>query len=341
MHGIWLTLARPANGDCTPQPLHWRCPQKPFCATDSNLQCRLSPGCTTAPNGPRGLPRVQILCNDNAKLSYESVEWERHVSVQITLRTDHVHREWAANYRGTQNELFARVSFDWILARLSLQAGATVLDAGCGNARHSLRLARTGLKVTAVDFSDFAAQDARARVSASDVAGLITVEQADLTRLSLADARFDAVFCMGVLMHIPDIEAALTHVVRVVKPGGFLVLSETSMYGFDQLLRRFVYRVRPSPRLKILRARGALDMWSETTVGPLLTRTHHIPQLVQRLNEHGMTLVERRAGEFTEFYRRINAQWANRAVHAFNRLWFRWIGFAPMATGQLLLFRKR
>lgn len=263
------------------------------------------------------------------------------MNVQSTLRTDHVHKQWAANYRGSENELFARMCFDWILVRLSLPSGATVLDAGCGDARHSLRLARAGLEVTAVDFSDFAAQDARARVDASGMADHVTVEQADLTELHLADARFDAVFCMGVLMHIPDMEAALTHIARVLRSGGFLVLSETSMHGFDQLLRRFLHGARLTPQLKFLPVDGALEMWSETMVGPLLTRTHHVPSLVQRLREHGMILVERRAGEFTEFYRRARPQWAKRAVHAFNRFWFRSISFAPMATGQVLIFRKR
>lgn len=265
---------------------------------------------------------------------------EMDVDVKGTLRDDHVHKGWSESYRGAENERFDRISFDWQLRCLQLPAGAEVLDAGCGDARHSLRLARAGLRVTAVDFSDFAVQDAREQIEHAGQADRVSVQQADITALEFPDAQFDAVFCIGVLMHIPDMEAALTHMARVLRPGGFLVLSESSMHGFDVLLIRARHYLRPGADLRIERADGALHLWSRTETGPLLTRTHHIPRLVQRLVERNLTLVKRGSGEFTEFYHRLRPTWAQNAVHAFNRFWFRWVRIAPLATGQVLIFRK-
>lgn len=262
------------------------------------------------------------------------------MNIERTLHGGRVHKEWAASYRTAENEIFGRMLFEWMLARIAVPAGASVLDAGCGDARHSLRLARAGLNVTAVDFSDFAAQDARERIEAAGMAASVTVEQADLTQLNFADGKFDAVFCIGVLMHIPNMEAALNHLSRVVRPGGYLVLSESSAYGFDMVLRRVRYSLYPNQKLKIKSADGAVAMWFDAEEGQLLTRTHLVPRLVERLHARGMALVERRAGEFTEFYRLVGPRWAKRAIHGFNRFWFRRIGFAPLATGQVLIFQK-
>jgi 2-polyprenyl-3-methyl-5-hydroxy-6-metoxy-1,4-benzoquinol methylase len=261
--------------------------------------------------------------------------------VQNTLRGAQVHKAWMDSYRQAENEKFDRMAFDWVLGQVKLPHGAMVLDAGCGDARHSLRLAAAGLNVMAIDSSDFAVDDARDRLETAGAASRITLQQADLTNLNLPGSQFDAVFCMGVLMHIPDMDAALRHMSRVIKPGGHLILSESSMSGFDNTLRRILYALKPSPALRLQRNDGAMEFWSKTEAGELLTRTHEISALISRLARLDMSLATRRPAEFTEFYRRAGSGAMYRAVHAFNRFWFRSVGFAAPSTGQLLIFRKR
>ena len=51
------------------------------------------------------------------------------------------------------------------------------------------------------------------------------VRNEDLTRLSFPDRSFDHVISLDVLEHVPDYQAALGEILRVLKPGGWLLLS--------------------------------------------------------------------------------------------------------------------
>jgi SAM-dependent methyltransferase len=48
---------------------------------------------------------------------------------------------------------------------------------------------------------------------------------ADLQRTGLPDAQYDSVFCAQVLQHLPEPEAALREIARMLKPGGKAILS--------------------------------------------------------------------------------------------------------------------
>ena len=53
----------------------------------------------------------------------------------------------------------------------------------------------------------------------------IEIAQADLNFLPFSDAFFDLVFSDGVLIHVPDIKAAISSLVAKLKPGGLLLLA--------------------------------------------------------------------------------------------------------------------
>lgn len=98
------------------------------------------------------------------------------------------------------------------------------LDAGCGAGTCSVTLADMAAKVTAIDISKASLQAA-----ADLAAGLrktnIDFRHGDLLELPFADDAFDLVWCWGVIHHTTDPGKALGELVRVLRPGGELVLA--------------------------------------------------------------------------------------------------------------------
>jgi len=100
--------------------------------------------------------------------------------------------------------------------------GREVLDVACGAGYGSALLARRAAKVTGADISPAAIEHARSRYV--DIANLV-FRQADCAALPFADASFDVVVSFETLEHIAAQEAFLDEVERVLRPGGFVVLS--------------------------------------------------------------------------------------------------------------------
>jgi SAM-dependent methyltransferase len=98
--------------------------------------------------------------------------------------------------------------------------GKLVLDAGCGGGRYARIAARHGARVVGVDLSAAVEKAASLCTGWPDV----TIVQADLLGLPLAEAGFDVVFSIGVLHHSPDPRRAFAQVAARVKPGGCLAV---------------------------------------------------------------------------------------------------------------------
>lgn len=115
--------------------------------------------------------------------------------------------------------------------RLDLRAGHRVLDMGCGGGRHAFEMMRRGATVVALDRDFEELEDVRATSGAMHEAGELPdgepggPVQGDALHLPFPDGSFDRIVTSEVLEHIPDDEAAMAELVRVLRPGGRIAVT--------------------------------------------------------------------------------------------------------------------
>jgi ubiquinone/menaquinone biosynthesis C-methylase UbiE len=116
-----------------------------------------------------------------------------------------------------------RLAWDRILDLLLAGRGVLdALDVGCGTGFLALELAGRGHRVTGVDFAPAMLAEARRKAAASGLS--IRFEEADAERLPFAAGSFDLAISRHLLWTLPHPEAAIDEWIRVVRPGGRLVI---------------------------------------------------------------------------------------------------------------------
>jgi SAM-dependent methyltransferase len=118
--------------------------------------------------------------------------------------------------------------------------GAAVLDYCCGNGLDSIYLAKLGARhVHGIDISDTSIRNCRELARAEGVADRTSFDVMDAEALTFADSSFDLVTEYGVLHHL-DLDRSMAELVRVLKPGGHFLGTET--LGHNALIRWYRQR---------------------------------------------------------------------------------------------------
>ncbi|MDA5286562.1 methyltransferase domain-containing protein [Streptomyces sp. Isolate_45] len=161
-----------------------------------------------------------------------------------------------------------------------LRPGDRVLDAGCGTGR-ALPPLREAVgpsgTVLGVDLTE--EMLAAARQAGRGGAGALL--RADVARLPLRDGALDAVFAAGLIAHLPDPEANLRELARVVRPGGRLALFHP--IGRAALAARHGRSLTPD------------DLRAEHNLGPLLSGSGWDMTRYADEDHRFLVLAERRA----------------------------------------------
>lgn len=130
------------------------------------------------------------------------------------------YRPWAGRYDQPGNRL---IDLEQPIVREILDGlpCGTALDAACGTGRHTRYLAALGHTVIGVDSSPDMLAVARAKMPGGDF------REGDLHQLPVPDKHADLVVCALALTHIPELAPVLAEFVRVLRPGGHLVISDS------------------------------------------------------------------------------------------------------------------
>jgi ubiquinone/menaquinone biosynthesis C-methylase UbiE len=269
-----------------------------------------------------------------------TVNAETRREPKSTLQEMEVHASWMKNFRTKENDRFFGMAFDYVASLFGDPAGPPVLDAGCGSGTKSLQLAKRGFKVRAADFSGAILEQGRAAAAAAGVADRIEFSQEDLTALTLPSQSVHRALCWGVVMHVPDVQKALSELSRVIAPGGILVMSEGNFRSVQASVLRWLKALLRRERAEIIRTPAGIEFWENTSNGKLMTRRADIPWYIAEFERHGLKLIERRAGQFTEIYTVVPWKPVRALIHAFNNFWFRFIRWGGPSFGNIMVLQR-
>jgi ubiquinone/menaquinone biosynthesis C-methylase UbiE len=153
-----------------------------------------------------------------------------------------------------------------LLDKLGLPLGAPVLEVGCGPGFMTLALAQRGYCVQAVDAAAKMASLTRKLISRSGFADRVTVSTAEFEALPFPSDSFDLLVALGVLPWLASVDRALQEIVRVLRPGAYLIANVDNPWRLSLLLD-------PVTRLRMFAGQALRAVGLRKGV-PALTRLH-------------------------------------------------------------------
>ena len=147
----------------------------------------------------------------------------------------------------SSKDYFDRVAQDWddmrenffsdevrviALSTASVQKGKIAADIGAGTGFISEGLIQEGLQVIAVDQSEAILKEMKRKF-----AGIETIDYrvGQAQNLPISDATVDYAFANMYLHHVESPPKAIKEMVRILKPGGKLVITDLDEHAFDFL----------------------------------------------------------------------------------------------------------
>jgi ubiquinone/menaquinone biosynthesis C-methylase UbiE len=140
---------------------------------------------------------------------------------------DQVAGQWDA----MRTAFFSETVREKAYALAGVQAGMLAADIGAGSGFITEGLLQRGLHVIAVDQSEAMLEEMRRRFAGTS----LDLRLGEAESLPLADASVDAVFANMYLHHVERPGQAITEMSRLLKPGGWLVITDLDEHSFEFL----------------------------------------------------------------------------------------------------------
>lgn len=141
----------------------------------------------------------------------------------------------AGDYDSLNHLLSLGIDKSWrrrAVAEVMKSAPLSILDVACGTGDLAVALAvkaPKGAKVTGVDISEKMLAKVGTKAAKAGVAFQVKTEVADGENLPFADGSFDALTCAFGIRNFEHRDKGLTEFLRVLRPGGKLVILELSV----------------------------------------------------------------------------------------------------------------
>jgi ubiquinone/menaquinone biosynthesis C-methylase UbiE len=157
---------------------------------------------------------------ENRSAAEERLEREMEHHRRIADRAEFI---W--NWESPSGRRRAERRAELFIHRGCLEPGRRVLELGCGTGVFLEKTARSGATIHGLDLSKDLVAKARARLSGFSS---LTLEVGNAEKMPYPAASFDTVYGSSVLHHL-NLDAALSEIHRVLKPGGRAVFTEPNI----------------------------------------------------------------------------------------------------------------
>ena len=136
------------------------------------------------------------------------------------------------------------------IAEVALVKPDTILDVATGTG--DMAIAATALnarKITGIDIADQMLEVGRRKIADQNLSQVITLQTGDSESMPFSTGEFDAVMCAYGVRNFEHLDAGLTEMCRVLRPGGKVVILEFShpaRFPVKQLFRFYFRFILPT-----------------------------------------------------------------------------------------------
>ena len=139
----------------------------------------------------------------------------------------------SGNYDGLNRVISFGIDIKWrkkVLAMVSAKNPQTILDIATGTGDLAILMAQTNApQIIGADISEGMMEVGRKKVAEKGLESRVTLQYGDSENLPFTDNYFDAITVAFGIRNFETLEKGLADILRVLKPGGILVILETSV----------------------------------------------------------------------------------------------------------------
>ena len=154
---------------------------------------------------------------------------------------------------------------DWGLSHVSIKKHDTVLDVGCGGGRTVSKLAAIADqgKVYGLDYSKESVTVAKRTNRQWIDMGRVEIREASVSQLPFSENVFDLVTAVESHFWWPDMPADMREVLRVLKPGGALLIIAEVYKGANTITANLAEKYLPLSGMKLLSVNEHRELFAD------------------------------------------------------------------------------